>query len=289
MLSHANNLIEFTENGSAIIKRFSLETKSSKERYQRELAFYQYCKKINFRHCPKLISFDSLNQTLTIKFIKGNKPKVGRLEDLENFCLFIATLNKGNTPSLPPAAETFSSIDGLFEQIRSRRASLDNKLFTDHIDIQNLDKMITDVSLILSRINVDCQTNIVNPSDLGLHNYLTHKTGHGFLDFEYAGIDCIPKLIYDFVLHPRNRFETLTLEEVFAKLAEVIPTKPIFQPELACVFSLWWMLRLLNSNIVNIKIRSGILTEITASTYIKERVANLKRFEKLYDDFKQTA
>ena len=289
MLLNANNSIKLSLKKSSIIKSFPVESNNSKLRFNRELEFYKYCQQINFEHCPKLIGFDYINQTLEISYVNGKSPNIGKIEDLDNFCSFIKLINSDELPSLPRAADSFFSISEFSLLIKQRRQTINQNNCVYMFDEHKLDDFVNDVLFLLSRTDFECQTRVVNPSDLGLHNYLVNKSCHSFVDFEYAGIDSIPKLVYDFTLHPRNRFDGISIQEIFDYIGKSIEPQPEFKSNLICIFSVWWMLRLLNSlrsDVIEKKLKSGVLNKKTIGFYIEERANNLRRFKKMYYEFR---
>jgi len=88
----------------------------------------------------------------------------------------------------------------------------------------------------------------MSPSDLGLHNILIKSKKLIFFDFEYSGLDSVLKLLYDFYLHPANKFDInkfslyITSSCSFLGIDEKLYSNLILK-----VFCAWWILRLINS------------------------------------------
>ena len=59
-------------------------------------------------------------------------------------------------------------------------------------------------------MNIKKNTSFTNKtfsvSDLGTHNMIASKRGSCFIDFEFFGLDSVNKMVGDFVLHPKNKF-----------------------------------------------------------------------------------
>lgn len=289
MLLHANNLIKINPDGSSITKCFSLASEDGKARYDRELAFYKHCMKINYENCAKLISYNRTERTIEISVVMGDSPRIGQKSDLANFCDFITILNASKIKNLPNAAECFWSTNQLFELLVQRRRSISKDLISYYFDELKLEKLWNSTEVLLATTKVDCATKVINPSDLGLHNYLKNQASFSFLDFEYAGLDSVTKLSYDFALHPRNIFSGYGITDIFLEMTKSLPVRLTFDPKLAFVFSFWWILRLLSSlrpESITRKILSGVLTYNSSKDYVDERVSNLLRFETICNEYR---
>ena len=289
-----NQLKKFKRKGCFFLtKYYDLNRSDSQIRFEREVSFYKFLSENRISNVPKIVFIRPDVKEIDISFFEGETLDKGTINDLRNFSLFTAELNNKNITNeilqnLPNAAESFFSQSELARCIEHR---------LNAIDLSQIDGIFSEERFILLKnhiehINQKCQFDIgghvVNPSDLGLHNYLVNNNSHCFVDFEYSGRDCAAKLLYDFSLHPKNKFQGLNAKEIFKILARHLDSTISFDNRLAQIFCFWWILRLLISLTSKQALKRMQFRDFNfkqKECYFRERINNLKYFDRCFDDF----
>lgn len=82
---------------------------------------------------------------------------------------------------------------------------------------------------------------VLSQSDIGCHNMIeVQKNEYFFVDFEFFGIDSPQKLIVDFLLHPKNKFETKLNARFVRDLSQAFCLEPENLNKWVKVLSLKW-------------------------------------------------
>lgn len=96
---------------------------------------------------------------------------------------------------------------------------------------------------------------IASPSDVGIHNTLTHNGKLYFLDFEYSGADDLAKLACDWVLQPKqplsHELEQFFLNNLKLKTQYISPSWVERYQALKPILALKWVTIMLNKHLKN--------------------------------------
>lgn len=283
---NVNSGVFIDERKGQIIKTFLEAGADSKINFRRETLFYEHCNQSGIETIPRVIKIDETQCEITLSYFDGEEKSVGSIEDLHRFGGFIQRLNIKSPKNLVKASEGFHSIGELEELLHSRMLQLANNEGETSEVFSELSKQFEIVLKITNSLRHEKFTILANPSDLGLHNYRVSQSDYVFFDFGYSGSDCAEKLLYDFCLHPRNKFNGLSAQTVFEKLSLATDLRVEFKNEWLCIFSFWWCLRLLNSlspRVIEARKKSGVLAEADVANYMQERQRNLSKFREYFN------
>ena len=289
-----NQLKKFKMKGRFFLTKFyDLNRADSQIRFEREVSFYKFLSENNISNVPELILIRPDVKEIDISFFEGQTRDKGTINDLKNFSLFTAELNyKNNTnkliQKLPNAAESFFSQSELAQCIEHRLNAVEMSQIEPVFSEERFILLKNHIEHINQKYQFDIGGHVVNPSDLGLHNYLVNDNSHCFVDFEYSGRDCAAKLLYDFALHPKNKFQGLNVKEIFEILACGLGLTISFDKRLAQIFCFWWILRLLISLTSKQALKRMQFRDFNfkqKECYFRERINNLKYFDRCFDDF----
>lgn len=250
-------------------------------KYQRELYFYKFCNKLSCPYVPELYGASELKRSIYIEKVGGASENQFSRNFFIRSLEFIKFLNKHSSTysNSMLAQEHLGSPHCLSEYLKSRfKQSLGSEIYFP-----------VDFTMIAAKIIKNSSDKIfnfgprvLNPSDIGLHNALCDNGIYKFIDFEYAGIDYFAKLAYDYYLHPSNFQNEIDLIEFFEQLSEAleIPHQKVDE-EIFRLFSLWWVLRLLNHlspGALSAKLEMNLLSASELPNYISQREELISRY-----------
>ena len=289
-----NQVRKFDRNSDTFLtKHFDINRSGSEERFRRETRFYEYCNLNKIDSVPRLLEIREDTLEFDLSFFDGNSLAHGSQKDLDNFVQFVSSLNVSGSLAksandLPFAAESFFTKDELLGCLNTRINRLNLARIADFLPEKRFRRLREKSEHMLRNSEFDIGIQVVNPSDLGLHNYIINRNAHCFVDFEYSGRDSSIKLLYDFALHPKNSFESVDVKGKFNSMAEALPKSVTFDNRMAQVFCFWWILRLIESltsesSFNKLKFRN--FTPEQRNTFISERIANLRLFDGYFDEF----
>jgi len=250
-------------------------------KYQRELYFYKFCNKLSCSYVPELYGTSEFRRTIFIEKAVG----VPANQFSRNFFIksleFIKFLNRHLSAydNSFLAQEHLVSPRRISEYLEIRfKQLLDSEIYFP----ENFTSVAAEIIKNSSDRIFNFGPIVLNPSDIGLHNVLNANGVYKFIDFEYAGIDSFAKLAYDYYLHPSNFQSEIGLIEFFEKLSEAleIPYQKVDE-EIFRLFSLWWVLRLLNHltpGALDAKLEMNLLSAIDVPNYINQRVELISRY-----------
>lgn len=282
--------IETLFGDKCVVKRFDVNRADSLARFSRESAFYQFCLEKKIDHVPKLLDIKPLDRILTLSWFRGKTIQRGDSQIFSRFCTFVETLNKFNTnepliENLEPAGESFFSCEELKTLIKNRESNIKREYVEVYLAWEEYENIQGQANELLQIEGLNFGKTIINPSDLGLHNYMQNENDYCFFDFEFAGLDSEAKLLYDFVMHPKNQFDDFTIEEKIKQLTELDCISLEFDKTIFRIFSYWWILRLLYSlrvDVINNREKFGVLTQLSRDNYVQERIKNLDYFKRCF-------
>lgn len=250
-------------------------------KYQREVHFYEFCNKLNCAYVPKLYGVSEFSRIIFIEKIVGSPVLNFSSNFFTSSLEFIKYLNKYKSAYRTSflAQENLVSPSNLCVYLKSRleQASSSKLYFPDNF---------TNIAEIIIKNSSEKFLNfgpiVLNPSDIGTHNAIQVGEFYKFIDFEYAGIDSFAKLAYDYYLHPANFQNEVSLPKFFAKLSDAleIPHQKVDE-EIFRLFSLWWVLRLLNHlspAALKVRLELNLLKKTDIVDYTQQRVELISRY-----------
>lgn len=221
-----NNKVFLCSSGRKrfVLKGYASHKESEHSRYKSEVEFLRYAQNAAPSYVPRLISFDGLNQSIVLEYIKGEIFHEGFQPNKKNIYQaveFMSALNRNfqNTGGIimGPAAEGYlhltEHLNNVFNRIK--KMSTQHLPATIHVEAQKSIKTLKNLFEEIQNSTknaierghcedaLDPRRRCISPSDFGFHNAIRTKNGLKFFDFEFAGWDDPAKVIADFDLQPR--------------------------------------------------------------------------------------
>lgn len=239
------------------------------DRLAAESGFLRFCERAKVGRVPRLIAEDRANGVAIHSWFEGEwiGGKATGEADVREVARFLDELyhaSRGFVLSdVPHARDAYRCLEDAFRSPRERLADLERSLvvngsrpiFGEALSFyrgvllpywQRASETVFDA---LSGKDLhrpfSAATLIVSPSDLGFHNALRLRDGGlGFVDFEYSGLDCIIKLLGDFICQPthtlpKNPKETLYIMARVCRDAQTVDLVgillPLFTVKFCCI------------------------------------------------------
>jgi hypothetical protein len=277
-----NHIVEniYYQGKFCIEKKFGASD-SELLKFRRELSFYEFCKKIHCTKVPKLFGSSNVERIIYLERIEGRLVENFTKNFFASSIEFIGFINKKislyDQSLLAQEHLTSPNCFSHYLTIRLVQA-LKNKRYLPTGFKNTAEKYIE----MACNQKFNLGPLVVNPSDLGTHNTLEASGSYIFIDFEYAGIDTFAKLAYDYYLHPSNLQDEINLNEFFNMLSGAlniptqIPNEQVFK-----LFSIWWVLRLLNNldpEILKSKLETNLINKEAIPNYIQQRVDLISKY-----------
>lgn len=270
-----NSLKEINFNNKAyFLKNFNQS--DSFYRKKREIAFYAYSKKRRISNVP---NFFIKNNFLFIEKVYPNNKHVN-IEGYINYLLeFVKNLNLKYRDYAFYAKENLIQ-KSIFARVKDRISLIDEdkSVFTRKHYYKMLDHLNNFKFKAGNQI-------IINPSDVGMHNFLYTDKGPYFIDFEYSGKDKLIKLILDLVLHPANGIKSKDYIFFINKIYHSLTNDNQFiNGSYISIFALWWSTRLecsISAKNIEKKIKLGLLSKKDKKKYINNRSKLIKNYENI--------
>ena len=210
------------------IYALKLYTKSisidSINRYQSEINFITLLRKFNITCCTEIVIAGQSCNWLLFKWLQGQKIKSLSDDNISQICDFIIKINSNQVRhaaanTLSYASEAIASSNSVRFYLNKRincllsvdlHSSLQKEI-AQWISLELYPKLQQELNLFSVVSNQkywrDCNIGtFVSPSDIGIHNILDVGGKLHFIDFEYAGLDDISKLVCDLIVHPEYSF-----------------------------------------------------------------------------------
>jgi len=204
-----------------------------KERLDREWAFLTKLAKNKVAHVSMPIWIDRTRQLACFSYLGGTKL---RPQDVtKSYALqaaqFINRLSCVTTTGLRYAKGSHFTLKGHLDEIEARVKDLEISIemysktsalnsFIEGCVRPEWDRRKTLIKHIGRNDYFSSITALASPSDFGFHNILSDEGALNFIDFEYAGIDDLAKLLADFSLMPAipvtERNDHLFREAIFS-------------------------------------------------------------------------
>ncbi len=193
-------------------------------RYQSEINFITLLRRFNITCCTEIAITDQSCNWLLFKWLQGQKIKSLSDDHISQICDFIIKINSNQVRhaaagTLSYASEAIASSDSVRFYLNKRincLLSVDlysslQKQIAQWISVELYPKLEHELNLFSTVTNQmywkDCNIGtFISPSDIGIHNILNVDGKLHFIDFEYAGLDDISKLVCDLLVHPECLF-----------------------------------------------------------------------------------
>ena len=242
-----NSKIYVVTQGGEAKYAFKFYKKKTEEdcrnRAMRESRYLEYLEKAGIEERPIKILIDEKDQWGIITWIEGTKKEKIFEEDITQIAKFIERTNKEELfckeaeKKLPNASEAWLCKENVISTIRMKADKVFKELKTKNSyirsneDARKLIKKIEDgfkkeIEKLENKRNQGYWESAkvgkyASPSDVGIHNTISSMGKIYIIDFEYAGIDDISKLVADWVMQPKYEFNKAEEELLIRKICEI--------------------------------------------------------------------
>ena len=173
----------------------------------REVESIKFLRNFGVENIPEIVEIQHELGLIIYRWIDGKEPRPDSksIKELINFCISLKKIyNLGN--SFENSIDAVFSFTELESQISNRIQELE-KTFSSS-EVKDLCHTLREKLRNCFKIkkNTPFTNKTFSVSDLGTHNMITSKESNYFIDFEFFGLDSVNKMIGDFVLHPKNKF-----------------------------------------------------------------------------------
>jgi len=261
--------------------------KKDEERYLKERDFYLFCNNNLIEHVPQLFHYDNTAHTLHIEKIEI-LPPVKRINFEPALIKLLKGLQELNCKDYPHYAnEAVTSETDIIHHIEVRYKNIRRSTFNSNmtgVNHKEAESLLNKAASYENKTKTEAFALIPSPSDIGKHNLIKTRAGYFFIDFEYAGLDSFLKIIYDYVLHPKNFIKPEMHEKKINTLFKKLNLEKQFEKNTYALFAIWWILRLkqsLSNETIKDRKDKGILTNYNINRYISERKNNILFFHNL--------
>jgi len=196
------------DNALIAVKIYKGEPSRIQRMLAREQSAISYLGEHNFNNIPEILEVRKDLGLMAYRWIEGEPPNPNAkcMDAIIEMCLALSKI--GAEDSFENAIDAAYSIQDIELQILERIYLLRSEYTHQFAKIIYL--LLEEKLQKYKDIFSGSQTLFpytMSISDLGTHNMLYSKDSFSFIDFEFFGRDSVDKMVGDFLLHPRNRFE----------------------------------------------------------------------------------
>lgn len=247
-----------SDHGLIAVKIYKGEPGRIHRMLNREQSAISHLAKHNFHNIPEILEVRRDLGLIVYRWIEGVPPNPNAkcMDAIIEMCLALSNIDKED--SFENAIDAAYSIQDIELQILDRIYLLKSEhthQFSKKIYLL-LEEKLQKYKDIFSE-SQKLFPHTMSISDLGTHNMLYTKDSFSFIDFEFFGRDSVDKMVGDFLLHPRNRFE----QNEIVKFKESISNKLGWQSEnlrfILPILSLKWAAIAFNRELTELKITSS--------------------------------
>ena len=209
----------------------------------REVASITFLRNFGIANIPEIIEVQYELGLIVYHWIDGKEPRPDSIsmEGLINFCISLKEVyNLGN--SFENSIDAVFSFTELESQISNRIKDLERTF--PSFEVNDLCNDLRDK--LRGCIDINKNTLFTNKtfsvSDLGTHNMITSKNSFHFIDFEFFGLDSVNKMIGDFVLHPKNKFNQNDISRFVSRVSNAFEWDTNELMEILPLLTLKWAL-----------------------------------------------
>jgi len=284
----------FTKKSKKFVLKVYSENKANFSRRDNEYSALKLLESNNFRNIPKLIYTNEKFGFSVISHIENTNQVLLDDKNLNKVIVFIKSLKNlsKKLPNFDLASDACISGQDIVDQIQRRLNILLNVSSTS----TNMNNFLRckflptfDKIVEFSKKNwpknysFDQQINknllLLNPSDIAAHNMIENRDLF-FIDFEYFGYDDPVKTVSDFLLHPKNKLNSMLIKKWISE-TELIFKKD--DPDFSQRFKASWPLYGLCWVLIFLK-------EFDPNSWtIRKHFKSFKGIDKDYVKFKQLA
>ena len=237
-----------TANSSFVLK---LYRNNSLRRFYREIKSFYFLDSCSFSHKPDLLrhSFRFSDQHPVLwslfSFIPSEEEPISQSLSTSHIYSIYHKLSRLVPHHVPIASDFSASSFSNIHKCRLRLSELKKYLSLSKHDYSCILSLLETLSISLDNSSsLHCYTIsdndlVFSHSDVGFHNILSNSSGTYLIDFEYAGIDDIYKLISDLILNPTNAIYTLSDLPMLSELAPYRFVHPVFISRFYFQFIKW--------------------------------------------------
>ena len=209
----------------------------------REVASISFLRNFGIENIPEIVEIQYKLDLIVYRWIDGKEPGPDSIsmEHLIKFCISLKEVyNLGN--SFENSVDAVFSFTELETQISNRIKDLE-KTFPS-FEVNNLCSELREKlrGCIEIKKNTLFTNKTFSVSDLGTHNMITSKGSTHFIDFEFFGLDSVNKMIGDFILHPKNRFNQNDISRFVRRVSNAFEWDPNELMEILPLLTLKWAL-----------------------------------------------
>lgn len=195
-------------NGMTVaIKEYVGEKFRIERMLSREVESIKFLRSFGIENIPEIVEIQYESGLIVYRWIDGKEPRPDSksMDKLVNFCISLKEIHNLSN-SFENSIDAVFSFTELESQISNRIQVLE-KTFPS-LEVNELCHSLREK--LRACMNIKTNTSFMNKtfsvSDLGTHNMIASKGSNYFIDFEFFGIDSVNKMVGDFVLHPKNKF-----------------------------------------------------------------------------------
>ena len=195
------------DNETFAIKKYRGEESRIQRMLARENSAITFLKLNNVENIPEVVDLRSDLGVIVYRWIDGESPdsNFDSMSAIIDMCKLLSNLNVKSS-IVEPAIDAAFSLADIKTQIQARISAMEST-YSNPIIWEICNHLRERLSVCPSKSLV-FMPDTLSISDLGVHNILAHKTSYTFIDFEFFGIDSVVKMVGDFLLHPRNEFDS---------------------------------------------------------------------------------
>ena len=209
----------------------------------REAESIKFLRSFGIENIPEIVEIQYESGLIVYRWIDGKEPRPDSksIDELINFCISLKEIyNLGN--SFENSIDAVFSFTELESQISNRIQDLERTF--PSLEVNDLCHRLREK--LHACMNVKKNTSFINKtfsvSDLGTHNMIASKGSNYFIDFEFFGIDSVNKMVGDFVLHPRNKFNQNDISRFVSSVSNRFEWDSVELMEILPLLTLKWAL-----------------------------------------------
>ena len=226
-----------TDQREIAVKFYRKNNKEHINRQRRESNFIKKAKETKAKDYVPTIFMEKEDKWTAFYWIEGENMKTLKETDIMTIGDFIENLNQKKNNDVDEkenAVDALINISALEIQLNQRiKEIIEAPKVSGKEDLRDwminkvIQKGIKDSNKIYDKIKCENyfteikNSQILSPSDVGIHNTIRTEKGLVFIDFEYSGFDDLAKLACDWVLQPEYPLNRKKEEQLINRLEEM--------------------------------------------------------------------
>ena len=209
----------------------------------REVESIKFLRSFGIKNIPEIVEIQYKLGLVIYRWIDGKEPRpdTKSMDELINFCISLKEIyNLGN--SFENSIDAVFSFTELESQISNRIKDLEQTF--PSLEVNDLCHILREKlhACINTKKNTLFTNKTFSVSDLGTHNMIASKGSNYFIDFEFFGLDSVNKMIGDFVLHPKNKFNQNDVSRFISSVSNIFEWDSAELMEILPLLTLKWAL-----------------------------------------------